>query len=90
MSPTTYTLEEQKLEYSRQLAEHTLRQWNSVRQTEVGRRPTHKTRRKSSTKFVHVAHNHSSDTDEEIPKGAAADGVQVVDYGKLSLKMEDP
>ncbi|KAJ3855859.1 hypothetical protein EV368DRAFT_62115 [Lentinula lateritia] len=57
-SDQTLSLEEKKSHYSHQLAEHTLRQWQSVRREQEGiswpiSRTKQSTRCKSSTRFTH-------------------------------------
>ncbi|KAF8832606.1 hypothetical protein HHX47_DHR1001640 [Lentinula edodes] len=57
-SGQTLSFEEKKSNYSHQLAEHTLRQWQSVRREQEGiswpiSRTKQSTRRKSSTRFIH-------------------------------------
>eukprot|EP00918_Siedleckia_nematoides_P056505 GHVU01123245.1.p1 GENE.GHVU01123245.1~~GHVU01123245.1.p1 ORF type:complete len:113 (+),score=7.14 GHVU01123245.1:41-340(+) len=93
MASSTQSLEQKKLNYSRQLAEHTLRQWNSVREeVDIDRPIRLSSRRKSSTRFI-SPRSHSSDTgsDEGTPSAKrAVNGIQVVDYGKASPRNGKP
>ncbi|KAE9410751.1 hypothetical protein BT96DRAFT_1011493 [Gymnopus androsaceus JB14] len=75
---TVLSLEDKKRNYSRQMAAHTLRQWNSVPSEVTGvSRPTRtklSTRRKSSTRFARRTNSSDSETDEDTPIGRRVEG----------------
>ncbi|KIK71322.1 hypothetical protein GYMLUDRAFT_33467 [Collybiopsis luxurians FD-317 M1] len=82
MPASNLSMEEEKLNYSRQLAEYTLRQWNSIyREQGKATRPAD-TRRKSSTMYLPPRPQDGSDTEEDTPIAKPTGTIQIVDYGK--------